>query len=78
MGVAAPTFHKYVTELYRHFGVNSRSELQARLGTATISDHTERAHDPRHARVRREGAPMARPWRNPTTFTLAGRRPRRA
>ena len=31
LGIARPTAHQYVTALYRHFGVASRSELMAQF-----------------------------------------------
>lgn len=69
MGVAPATFHKYVLRLYRVFGVHSRAALQAIVaGESAIGQTAGRSIDSRHHRLRREGAPMARPWRAPTHF----------
>ena len=69
MGAAQGTFHKYITELYRAFGVNGRAALQARFAArGGIETLPPVAADPQASRLRREGAPMTKPWRAPRTF----------
>ncbi len=69
MGISQQTLHKSVTELYRLFGISSRAQLQAHFaGRGRLTTERERVHDPLRGRVRREGAPMARPWHKASTF----------
>ncbi len=69
MNLSPSTLHKYVIGLYRLFGVNSRSALQALFaGRGRLSSERERSSDPRQNRARREGVPMTVPWRAPSTI----------
>ena len=69
MNLSRPTVHKYVAQLYRMMDVSSRAELQARFaGLGRMSHEREQTSDPRRHRVRREGTPMAKPWRAPETI----------
>lgn len=63
LGVSTGTFHKYVTAIYRHFDVSGRAELQALFVRGFRPDRKPAPADARAARLRREGAPMSRPWR---------------
>lgn len=63
LGVSPHTFHSHVRDLYDHFGVNSRAELQALFyGRGRLHESALPGSGPRHNRIRRTGAPMARPW----------------
>ncbi|MGE3247929.1 MAG: helix-turn-helix transcriptional regulator [Beijerinckiaceae bacterium] len=63
LGVASGTFHKYVVEIYAALGVKSRPALHARFARRGIGGADMNAGDPRWQRIRREGAPMTKPWR---------------
>ena len=64
MGVSAHTFHSHVRDLFTHFGVKSRAELQALFyGRGRLNPEALSGFAARHNRIRRSGAPMARPWR---------------
>ena len=63
LGVGTATYHKYVTAIYRHFEVSSRAELQALFLRGILPDQPSAHADARAARLRREGAPMTKPWR---------------
>jgi len=63
LGVAKSTFHKYVMDLYRRYGVNSRAELLAKIILRNSKAWHANPTDIRARRIRREGAPMTRRWR---------------
>ena len=65
LGISTHTFHSHVRDLYEHFAVRSRAELQAMFyGQGRLYPNAFRGFDHRHTRIRRSGAPMARPWRD--------------
>ncbi len=64
MGIRPSTFHGYVQELYRTFGVTSRPKLQALFyGLGRIWTDLQAHDDPRLRRLKRESVPMTGPWR---------------
>ncbi len=64
LGITHNTFHSHVKEIYSEFGVGSRPELQAMFyGKGVLYPDAFRDFDSRHNTIRREGAPMARKWR---------------
>ena len=73
MGVAVGTFHKYVTEIYSTLGVRSRAELHVKFASRGVPVTGSGPADSRLPRIRREGAPMAKPWRSPDYIRRAMR-----
>lgn len=63
LGVTVHTFHSHVRDIFAHFGVRTRAELQALFyGRGRLHPEALHGFDARHNRIRRRGAPMARPW----------------
>jgi len=58
LGVSPGTFHKYVTEIYRRFGVHSRAQLQARfVGRGRLAPMSPRQE---MKAALRDGTPLVR------------------